>query len=125
MPPSQSNTDGLTDPTRVPYGNCESFPTEPFPEYEGSKAIIYRSADGKIVAGNFKESGKSILTYPCDEFFFVTNGWVRLSVHGGEIFTLRKGDVCYFCKGTTIDIECGDDYSNVAVFVDNEKVTLV
>ena len=125
MPSSQANIDGLQDPARVVHGHWQSFCWEPLPEYDGSKSIYYRSKDGTIVAAAAKENGKSVLTYPCDEFFYVTKGWVTLSVHGGETFSLRPGDVAYFCKGTTVDIECGDDYTNIAVLIGDDKVTLL
>lgn len=95
------------------------------PEYGGSKSVVYRSADGKIVAAAAKETGTATLTYPCDEFFYVTNGWIELDVHGGDHFTLTKGGVIYLKRGTTVDFTFGPDFANVAVFIDNEAVTLL
>lgn len=125
MAPSIPNDTGSSDPSKVPYGLCTSFPWEPLPEYGGSKSVIFRSDDGKIVAAAAKESGTATLTYPCDEFFYVTDGWIKLAIHGGDTFTMNKGDFVYLKKGTTVDFEFGPDFTNVAVFIDNEKVTLL
>ncbi|EWZ29875.1 hypothetical protein IWW34DRAFT_623534 [Fusarium oxysporum f. sp. albedinis] len=125
MPPSVPNSKGSDAPKDTPYGTWDSFPWEDFPEYAGSKSVLYRSADGKIVAGAAKESGTATLTYPCDEFFYVTEGWIKLAIHGGETFTLTKGQFVYLKKGTTVDFEFGPEFANVAVFIDNERITLI
>ncbi|KAH7356369.1 hypothetical protein BKA66DRAFT_562625 [Pyrenochaeta sp. MPI-SDFR-AT-0127] len=125
MPASKPNETGSQSPKDVPHGRWDSFPWIPFPEYGGSKSIIFRSEDGKIAAGAAKESGNATLTYPCDEFFYVTDGSVDMSLHGGESFTLVKGDFVYVRKGQTIDFKFSDDFANVAIFIDNEKITLV
>lgn len=109
------------------HGAWDSFEWVPFPEYDGKKSVAFRSADGKIVAGAAHEKGKATLVYPCDEFFFVTEGWIKCDVEGGETFTAKKGDVVYFTRGTKVNFEFGEDFYNVAIFVstDDTKVTLV
>lgn len=120
MPP------GISDPASVPYGHWDSFPTAPFPLYSGTKSIIYRSADGKVVVGMLREKGKDTLVWPVDEFLFVTEGWIKMDIQGGEKFTLNKGDLMVMKKGQTITFECSEDFANVAVFMDLEhKVDLV
>jgi uncharacterized cupin superfamily protein len=125
MPAGVPNSSGSTNPADTPYGHPSSFPSEDFPQYGGSKSIIYRSADGKIVAGHAKETGTTSLTYPCDEFFYVTEGWTDLKINGGESFRLNKGDFVYLTKGTTVDFVFGDGFANAAVFLDSERVTLI
>lgn len=126
MPASVPNPTGSKDPAKTPYGPHTSFPKVDFPEYGGHKSIIYRSADGKIAAGTASESGTGSLTYPCDEFFFVTKGWTDVKIDGGESFRLNTGDVIYITKGTKCDFVFGPDFTNAAVFIDmDEKVTLV
>jgi hypothetical protein len=78
-----------------------------------------------IVTGAAKENDKATLTYPYHEFFFVTEGDVKLSIHGGKSFTLKKGDFICLHKGTTVDFEFGDNFANVACFMDDERVTLI
>ncbi|KAH6986417.1 hypothetical protein BKA56DRAFT_613789 [Ilyonectria sp. MPI-CAGE-AT-0026] len=126
MPASQGNTTGTFDPKSVPHGHWDSFPEEPFPLYEGTKSIIYRSKDGKVVVGMLREKGKDTLVWPVDEFLYVTEGWIKIDVKDGEKFTLHRGDVMVMQKGQTITFECSDDFANVAVFIDmQEKVELV
>lgn len=126
MPASQGNTTGTFDPQSVPHGHWDSFPEEPFPLYGGTKSIIYRFKDGKVVVGMLREKGKDTLVWPVDEFLYVTEGWIKIDVKDGEKFALHKGDVMVMQKGQTITFECSDDFANVAVFIDmHEKVELV
>ena len=125
MPISEANTKGSTAPQDVPYGPWNSFKWEAFPEFGGSKSTIFRSADGKILAAAAKETGEATLKYPYDEFFFVTEGWIKLSIHGGETFTLRKGEVVYLSKGTTVDFVFSDDFANIAFFLNDERITML
>ncbi|EXJ53492.1 uncharacterized protein A1O5_13268 [Cladophialophora psammophila CBS 110553] len=125
MPPSVPNLSGSSDPATTPYGHHTSFPWEPLPQPEGYKSVIYRSSDGKIVVAAAKETGMATFTYPCDEFFFVTNGWLKLKIQGGDEFTLSKGDFIYLKKGTTADFHFSPDFSNVAVFIGDEAISLV
>ncbi|KAK7212645.1 hypothetical protein V2G26_019823 [Clonostachys chloroleuca] len=112
---------------KVIHGAWNSFDWEPFPEYNGKKSVAYRSPDGKIVAGAAHEEGKATLVYPCDEFFFVTEGWIKCDVEGQEPFTANKGDVVYFERGTKVNFEFSPDFYNVAIFIstDGENVSLV
>ncbi|PGH15165.1 hypothetical protein AJ79_02530 [Helicocarpus griseus UAMH5409] len=126
MPLSQGNETGTSDPKAIPYGRWDSFPEKPFPAYDGTKSIIYRSADGKVVVGMLRERGKDTLDWPVDEFLFVTQGWIKMEVSGGGTFTLNKGDVMVMKKGQKITFEASDDFANVAVFIGlDEKVELV
>lgn len=125
MPISQANTAGSTATQHVPYGHWNSFKWEDFPQFGGSKSTIFRSADGKVLAAAAKETGEATLTYPYDEFFFVTEGWIKLSIHGGETFTLHQSEVVYLPKGTTVDFVFSDDFANVAFFFNDERITLL
>lgn len=103
----------------VPHGAWSSFLKQAAPNYGGREGIIYRSPDGKRVAGAFTHSGRYSFTFPFDEFVFVTSGRVKVSVRSGSRFELKAGDVAYFRKGMTVDfIAPGENYGNVAMFVD-------
>lgn len=123
MAPSIPNLTGSPEATKIAYGGHRSFPQEEYPEYGGFKSVIYRSSDGKVVAGTAKESGACTLTYPCDEFFIVTEGWCDVKVHGGDSFRLNQGDCIYIPKGTTADFVFSEVFWNTAVFVDSERIT--
>lgn len=124
MTRSVPNLTGSSDVAKTPYGDPRSFPKESFAEYGGEKAVIYRSPDGKIAAGFATESGSCSITYPCDEFFFVTNGWCDAKISGGDSFRLNKGECIYIKKGTAMEFVFGSGFENLAVFLDNQKVTL-
>lgn len=86
---------------------------------------MFRSSDGKRVAGTFRESATATMTYLCDEFSYVKVGWIKAHVHGDDTFTLKEGDCVYFTKNQTVDFECSEDYANVSVFFGTEPVTIV
>ena len=125
MPKCTPNSTGSLEPQSVPHGNWHSFPWVDFPEWKGSKSVMFRSADGKRIAGAFRETAAATLTYPCDEFTYVVAGWVKCHVHGGETFTLKAGDCVYFSKGQTVDFESSDDYTNISSFWGDEKIDLI
>ncbi len=106
----------------VTHSTPSEFKWAVLPEFGGTEAIIYRSQDGKRVAVAFRESGSATFTYPFDEFLMVTSGSVTVRVHGGSTFTLVKGDVGYFCEGTSVDFEFSDDFSNIACLVADHEV---
>ncbi|KAH9232510.1 hypothetical protein K456DRAFT_37743 [Colletotrichum gloeosporioides 23] len=116
----------MSQPNAI-HGAWNSFEWVPFPEYDGKKSVVYRSDDGQIVAGAAHEKGKATLVYPCDEFFFVTEGTIKCDVEDGDKFTAKKGDVVYFTRGTKVNFEFSQDFHNVAVFIstDGKPVTLV
>ncbi|KFA80084.1 hypothetical protein S40288_08208 [Stachybotrys chartarum IBT 40288] len=109
--------------------NCQlkhdSFPSEPFPLYDDTKFVVYRSEDGRVVMGMLREKGKDTLVWPVDEFLF-TGGSIKIDIHGGENFTLSKANLMVMRMGQTIPFECSDNFTKVAVLLDGEdKVTLV
>jgi uncharacterized cupin superfamily protein len=120
MPSGQGNLTGDIDPGAIPHGHWASFPSEPFPMYDGTKSIIYCSKDRRIVVGMLREKGKDTLVWPVDEFLYVTQGWIKIDVEGGEKFTLHRDDVMVMQKGQVITFECSEDFANVAVFIDME-----
>ncbi|KAH8704862.1 hypothetical protein BGW36DRAFT_412987 [Talaromyces proteolyticus] len=124
MPESKPNLTGDLKPTSIPHGAWDSFPWEPLPEWGGSKSVIYRSQDGKVAMGAFRETGKATLTYPNDEFFIVTSGWIDVKINGGESFRMTKGDLTFIKKGQTVDFVFSDDSANVAVYIGDEKITM-
>lgn len=125
MAPSVPNATGSDAPDKVPYGAWDSFPWAPFPMYNGTKSVYYRSKDNKVAIGAIREIGKDTLTWPEDEFLFVTEGWIKFTVHGGDSFTLNKGDVLVLKKGQTFSFEMSDDFANVAVFMSETGVSIV
>lgn len=125
MAPSTPNINGSEDPSHIPHGAWDSFPWEQFPMYNGTKSVYYRSKDGKVAIGAIREIGTDTMTWPEDEFLFVTEGWIKWKVHGGDSFTMNKGDVMVLRKGQTFTFEMSDDFANIAVFMSDTKVSIV
>lgn len=112
----------MTDDTTPPILNVDEVHYEPMPEYGGSQAVLYRSADGRRIAGSFKESGAHTLTMGYDEFLFVIAGHATITVHGGERRELGPGDACYLREGTTVDFEMSPDFHDVAVLISDDEI---
>lgn len=106
----------------VVHGHWTSFPRVEVPKYGGSEGVIVRSAKDTLVAGVFTHSGKYSYTFPFDEFAFVTSGSVKVSIEGGQSFTLSEGYFVFFPKGTKAHFDAGKDYANVAVFADSKPI---
>jgi uncharacterized cupin superfamily protein len=47
---------------------------------------------------------------------------VIVQVHGGETFTLSKGDVGYFREGTTVDFDFSADFSDITCLIGDREV---
>lgn len=107
-------------PTRPVHGPLTSFEWEALPAYGGRAAVIHRSEDGKRVAVANEEEGSFDYTYKFDEFLFVTSGSARVQVIGGETFTLSKGDVAYFSKGTKVHFELHKGFSDVTMLMSDD-----
>lgn len=93
--------------------------------YQGTKSLFYRSKDGKVAIGAIHEIGGDTMTWPEDEFLCVTEGWIKFQVKGGDSFILEKGGVALLKKGQTFTFQMSDDFANVAVFMSEDKVTII
>lgn len=112
----------MTDDTALPHLNVHDAEYQPLPAYGGAQAILYRSPDGRRIAGSFRESGKHSLTMAYDEFLFVIAGSATLTVHGDERLTLVPGDACYLRQGSTVDFEMSPDFHDVAVLMSDDEI---
>lgn len=126
MPPSIPNTSGSDAPAAVPYGDWQTFPTEPYKTPWGDrKSVVFNSADGRILAGSLWAAGKGTWTWPYDQLFYVTQGTIKWQIEGGESFTLTAGGVTYLRAGTTASYEMSEDYANVVVFISDDKKVVI
>jgi uncharacterized cupin superfamily protein len=112
--------------TSVPRFNVHTTQFDPLPEYNGHQAWLYQSADGARRVGSFKEAGHYVVPMENDEFFYVIAGSSKVSVEGGESFTLTAGDCVYFRKGLVVTFDHDSDFHDVAVLMkhgDDETTT--
>lgn len=108
--------------TSAPHFNVHATAFEPLPEFGGSKAILYKSPDGRRVAGSFRESGTHRLVMPFDEFLYVVGGGVKITIEGGESFELTVGDACYLRQGQDVTFEMRDGFHDVTVLVSDTAI---
>lgn len=107
---------------RIPHFNVHTTPFEPLPEFGGSKAILYHSADKRRLAGSFRESGTHRLVMPFDEFIYIVGGGVTLTVDGAPPVTLGVGDTCYLRQGQDVLFEMTDDFHDVTVLMSDDPI---
>jgi uncharacterized cupin superfamily protein len=116
---------GRADPPsgQLVFGSLQTVQWRDVPEYGGKEAILYRSPDGKRVAGAFTHSGSYSFKFPFDEFAVVMSGSVKVTVRGsGVTHELRQGDAVYFREGMEVDFEAGENYANFAMFVADQPI---
>lgn len=101
----------------VPRFNVNTVEWTSFPEFGGHEAILYKSADGKRLAGSFRESGRHTMLMPFDEFMYVIAGTMKISIEGGETLELGVGDCCYLREGQTATMEMSEDFHDVTVLI--------
>jgi uncharacterized cupin superfamily protein len=108
---------------RLVFGSLQTVQWRDAPGYGGKEAILYRSPDGKRVAGAFTHSGKYSFKFPFDEFTVVMSGSVKVTVRGsGVTHELHQGDAIYFREGMEVDFEAGENYANFAMFVGDRPI---
>lgn len=108
----------------VPRFNVSTAAYEPLPEFGGSQALLYTSADGKRLAGSFKESGTHTMVMPFDEFVYVLAGRCTITVEGGDSLEVGVGDCCYLREGMNVTWEMSDDFHDVTVLISDTSFDL-
>ena len=106
----------------VPHFHVGTTDHEPMPEFGGSKAILYRSPDGKRLAASFRESGTLRMTMPFDDFSYVVGGTAKITVDGGEQISLKVGDAFYLKQGQDVSFEAADDFHVVTMLMSDEPI---
>ncbi|WP_375386119.1 cupin domain-containing protein [uncultured Microbacterium sp.] len=105
-----------------PHFNVHTVETTPLPEFGGSEAILYKSEDGRRLAGSFRESGTHTMEMEFDEFVYLVGGTLTLTVDDGTPVTLSTGDCAYLRQGQTVTWEMSDDFHDVTVLVSDDPI---
>jgi uncharacterized cupin superfamily protein len=103
----------------VPRFNVHTADYEPLPEFGGKQAVLYKSEDGKRLAGSFHESGTHTLEMPFDEFMYLIAGTCTITVDGAS-FQMAVGDCCYLRQGQQVTFEMSDDFHDVTVLISDD-----
>ena len=104
----------------VPHFHVNTTHHEPLPEYGGSKAILFHSADRKRLAASFRESGTARMTMPFDDFSYVVGGSAKITVDGGEPISLGVGDAFYLKQGQDVLFDLADDFHVVTMLTSDD-----
>lgn len=106
----------------TPSFNVDTVTYEPLPGFGGGEAILYKSDDGRRLAGSFKESGTHTMVLPYDEFLYLVGGTVKITVGDGEPIELAVGDCCYLREGDEVTFEMSDDFHDVTVLISDGAI---
>ena len=106
----------------MPHFHVDTTPHEPLPEFGGSKAILFHSADRKRLAASFRESGTARMTMPFDDFSYVVAGSGKITVDGGEPISLGVGDAFYLKQGQDVQFDLADDFHVVTMLVSDDPI---
>ncbi len=106
----------------VPHFNVHTTEFEPLPEYGGGQAILYRSPDGRRLAGSFRESGQHHMVMPFDEFIYIVAGSMRITVDGGAELSMSVGDACYLTAGQHVAFDQSEDFHDVTVLMSEDEI---
>lgn len=106
----------------TPRFNVHTVQRQPYPDWNGEKAILHVSKDGRIVAGSFKEEGTQQVVMPFDQFIYVVAGRMKVSVEGGDTFEMGPGDCCFVFKGDTITYEQSDGFLDITVLISESRI---
>jgi uncharacterized cupin superfamily protein len=100
--------------------NVHTAPHSPFPEFNGTEAVLYSPPDGTGFAASFHLAGKHDMVMQYDDFFFVIAGSARITLDGTDAFDLVAGDFCHLRKGTAVAWDLSEDFHEVSVLVSDE-----
>jgi uncharacterized cupin superfamily protein len=113
----------MADQEGIPHFSPQTAEFTPFADRPGwETALLYRSPDGKRVAGSFKENGTLRTVAPCDEFIYVIGGHTHIAVQGKGEIDLGPGDACYIEAGSTVEYNHSEDFHDVVVLIGDKEI---
>lgn len=112
----------MTADGHVPHFNVHTTDYSPLPEFGGGEAVLYKSPDGRRLAGSFRESGVHDMLMAFDEFIYVIAGSCRIEVEGGDTVELGVGDCGYLLQGQQVRFTMSDDFHDVTVLISDEPI---
>ncbi len=102
--------------------NTETVERVDFPEYGGSRAMLYMSEDRRRAAGSFREKGVYTHVLEYDEFIYCIGGSGRVTIEGYETFDIGPGDFVFFKQGTEVTTEWHEGFTDIAVLVSDQAI---
>lgn len=97
---------------------------EDFPEFDGHRAVLHISDDGRIYAGTYWLRGRHTWELPYDDFFYVVAGSATFSVEGGESFEVSAGSFGHLRKGWVVTADMSDDFHEVSTLISDAPIDI-
>jgi uncharacterized cupin superfamily protein len=109
--------------TTWPYKfNVHTVEPIEFPEYGGSRAMLYSSADRRRIAGSFREQGTYEHTQPFDEFIYCIAGSGRVTIAGYDPIDVAPGDFLFINEGSQVIVQWDEGFTDVAILVSDRPI---
>jgi uncharacterized cupin superfamily protein len=111
----------MTSP-RPELFNVLDVEREAFPEFDGHRAVLFESPDGRVVSACYWLKGRHSWELPYDDHFFVITGSATVTVDDHEPFEVRPGSYCHLTKGSTVTFDMSDDFHEVSTLVSDQSI---
>jgi len=104
--------------------NVHEVEAEDFPEFDGRRAVLYESPDGRVVSATYWLQGRHTWELPYDDHFFVVAGSATVTVDGREPFRVTSGSYCHLRRGSTVTFEMSEDFHEVSTLVSDSSIDI-
>ena len=111
----------MTSPTPERF-NVHDVTRDAFPEFEGHKAVLYESPDGRVLSATYWLKGRHTWELPYDDHFFVIAGSATVKVDDQEPFEVSAGSFCHLRQGSTVTFDMSDDFHEVSTLVSDQPI---
>jgi uncharacterized cupin superfamily protein len=103
---------------RVPeVFNVHEVDREAFPEFDGARAVLYESPDGRVVSATYWLKGRHTWELPYDDHFYVIAGSATLTVDDQPPIVLTAGSFGHLSRGSTVTFDMSDDFHEVSTLI--------
>ena len=102
--------------------NVHDVEREAFPEFDGHKAILHESPDGRVLAASYWLKGRHTWDLPYDDYFYVIGGSATVAIDGDEPFEVRAGSFCHLPEGSRVTFDMSHDFHEVSTLVSNSPI---
>lgn len=104
--------------------NVHTVEREDFPEFDGHRAVLHASDDGRVYAATYWLRGRHTWTLPYDDYFYVIAGTATVTVDEAAPFEVTAGSYCHLRRGTTVTFDMSNDFHEVSTLVSDEPIDI-
>lgn len=102
--------------------NVHEVAREEFPEFDGQQAVLFESADGRVVSATYWLRGRHTWELPYDDHFFVIAGSATVTVDDQATFEVVPGSYCHLRQGSTVTFDMSEDFHEVSTLVSDAPI---